>query len=86
MVYEASISKNLKGQIDYLAPAPNDWINLDETKRLFIKYQSLHVQYKERADEYRRASGRDVLVYSDCVARVALRKANKYSMIAEGVR
>lgn len=60
------------------------FVKPDEAKQLFIKYQSLHVQYQERADEYRRVTGKDVRVYSDCVARVALRKANEHRLIAEG--
>lgn len=61
-------------------------MNPQKAKRLFIIYQSLYIQYKERADSYRRRVGKDVLVYSDCVARLALRKANEYEMIAEGAR
>ncbi len=57
-----------------------------KAKRLFITYQSLYIQYKERADTYRRIAGRDVQVYSDLVARIALERANYYEMIAEGVR
>lgn len=49
-----------------------------QATRLFIKYQSLHIQYKERADAYRQPVGRGVKVYSDDVARMALNKANYY--------
>lgn len=58
----------------------------NEAKRLFVIYYSLYVQYKERANAYRRQVGRDVLVYSDCLAQLALSKANEYEMIAEGAR
>ena len=52
---------------------------------LFIKYQSLHVRYQERADAYRRLSGRDVRVYSDDVARMAKSKANYYERMITNV-
>lgn len=58
----------------------------DKATRLFISYYSLYIQYKERADLYRQTTGRDVQVYSDGIARLALSKANEYQAIAEGVR
>jgi hypothetical protein len=53
-------------------------MNQARAKYLFIKYQSLYQIYKERADSYRAMAGRDVIVYSDLIARLALRKANYY--------
>lgn len=53
-------------------------MNQSKALRLFIAYQSLHQIYKERADAYRAMVGREVLVYSDCLARLALSKADYY--------
>jgi hypothetical protein len=56
----------------------------DKAIYLFIKYQSLYVKYSEKADNYRKAVGREVQVYSDLLARLALSKANYYEGIAQG--
>lgn len=61
-------------------------MNPQKAKRLFIIYQSLYVKYQEAADSYRRQVKKDVRVYSDGLAALALSKANEYEMIARGAR